>query len=231
MWYLVQLSVWLRAQVVRRVISQTVAGTWRRSLTMSCVFSAHVTLAEVPMCSTTPQSSLLLLQRLEETLQSWLLLGILFLRYPQENIWGKWLVAVLLFITGGSTSSLVGDTDSIKLFKNVLTCSPPTHTHTHTHTHAGIVAQTTKTWCIDLSINAMRTRTMYGMILGYLRWNLMMAKSAKTCSFYLFLNVNQLDALNFITSLFQASTCFEHMCSSSGGQNCPLSTCAPDGHL
>ena len=36
----------------------------------------------------------------------------------------------------------------------------------------------------------------------------------------LFLNVNQLDALNFIINLFQASTFFEHMCSSSGGQNC-----------
>jgi len=35
---------------------------------------------------------------------------------------------------------------------------------------------------------------------------------------YLLLNINQLDALNFIISLFQASTCFEHMCSSSGGQ-------------
>ena len=37
-------------------------------------------------------------------------------------------------------------------------------------------------------------------------------------SIYLFININQLDALNFIISLFQASTCFEHMCSSSGGQ-------------
>jgi hypothetical protein len=36
----------------------------------------------------------------------------------------------------------------------------------------------------------------------------------------LFININQLDALNFIISLFQASTCFEHKCSSSGGQNC-----------
>jgi alpha-amylase/alpha-mannosidase (GH57 family) len=34
----------------------------------------------------------------------------------------------------------------------------------------------------------------------------------------LFININQLDALNFIISLFQASTCFEHVCSSSGGQ-------------
>jgi len=29
-------------------------------------------------------------------------------------------------------------------------------------------------------------------------------------SIYLFININQLDALSFIISLFQASTCFEH---------------------
>ena len=40
----------------------------------------------------------------------------------------------------------------------------------------------------------------------------------KTAPTYLFLNINQLDALNFIISLFQACTCFEHTCSSSGGQ-------------
>ena len=27
---------------------------------------------------------------------------------------------------------------------------------------------------------------------------------------YVYLNINQLDALNFLMSLFQASTCFEH---------------------
>jgi len=34
--------------------------------------------------------------------------------------------------------------------------------------------------------------------------------------------INQLDAQNFCftISLFHASTCFEHMCLSSGGQNC-----------
>jgi len=34
--------------------------------------------------------------------------------------------------------------------------------------------------------------------------------------------ISQLDAQNFcfIISLFRASRCFEHMCSSSGGQNC-----------
>jgi len=39
---------------------------------------------------------------------------------------------------------------------------------------------------------------------------------------YVYLNINQLDALNFIMSLLHASTCFEHMCSSSGGQNCTI---------
>jgi len=43
--------------------------------------------------------------------------------------------------------------------------------------------------------------------------------------------INQLDALNFCftISLFHASTCFKHMCSSSGGQNCitrPLVSCS-----
>ena len=37
-------------------------------------------------------------------------------------------------------------------------------------------------------------------------------------AYYLFINIKQLDALNFIISLFQSPTCFEHMCSSSGGQ-------------
>jgi len=39
-----------------------------------------------------------------------------------------------------------------------------------------------------------------------------------TLHYNLFININQLDALNFTISLFQASTCFEHMCSLSGGQ-------------
>ena len=37
-----------------------------------------------------------------------------------------------------------------------------------------------------------------------------------------YLNINQLDALNFIMNLFHASTYFEHKCSSSGGQNCAI---------
>ena len=34
----------------------------------------------------------------------------------------------------------------------------------------------------------------------------------------IYLNIKKIDALNFIMSLFHASTCFEHMYSSSGGQ-------------
>ena len=36
---------------------------------------------------------------------------------------------------------------------------------------------------------------------------------ADRASQYINLNINQLDALNFIMGLFHASTCFEHMCS------------------
>ena len=68
-------------------------------------------------------------------------------------------------------------------------------------------------------------------------------------SIYLFININQLDALNFIINLFQASTCFEHHVPIVRRANCiiqhlvsshsvggspvhsPLSVCAPDGHL
>ena len=45
---------------------------------------------------------------------------------------------------------------------------------------------------------------------------------AETPISYIYLNINQLDALNFIMSLCHASTCFERMCSSSGGQNCTV---------
>ena len=45
---------------------------------------------------------------------------------------------------------------------------------------------------------------------------------ADRASQYIYLNINQLDALNFIMSLFHASTCFEHMCLLSGGQYCTI---------
>jgi len=50
--------------------------------------------------------------------------------------------------------------------------------------------------------------------------------------FFIYLNINQLDALNFIMSLFHASTCFEHTFSSSGDQNYtiqPLVSSHPTG--
>ena len=44
--------------------------------------------------------------------------------------------------------------------------------------------------------------------------------------------INQLDAQNFYfrVSLFHASTCFEQMCSSSGGQNC-ITQPPDDAHM
>ena len=45
---------------------------------------------------------------------------------------------------------------------------------------------------------------------------------ADRASQYIYLNIKQLDALNFIMSLFHASTCLEHKCSSSVGQNCTI---------
>jgi len=45
---------------------------------------------------------------------------------------------------------------------------------------------------------------------------------ADRASQYIYLDINQLDALNFIMSIFHASTCFGHTCLSSGGQNCTI---------
>ena len=46
-------------------------------------------------------------------------------------------------------------------------------------------------------------------------------KAFMTTAEFIYLHTNQLDALNFM-SLFHAFTCFEHMCSSPGGQNCTI---------
>jgi hypothetical protein len=45
---------------------------------------------------------------------------------------------------------------------------------------------------------------------------------ADSASQHIYVNINELGALNIIMSLFHASTCFEHTCSSSGGQNCTI---------
>ena len=45
---------------------------------------------------------------------------------------------------------------------------------------------------------------------------------ADRASQHIYLNINQLDALNFIMSLLHASTCFEQKCSSLGAQNCTI---------
>jgi len=53
-------------------------------------------------------------------------------------------------------------------------------------------------------------------------WGLSLELHWHLCWQTIYLNINQLDALNFLMSLFHASTCFEHKCSSSGGQNCTI---------
>ena len=45
---------------------------------------------------------------------------------------------------------------------------------------------------------------------------------ADRASLYIYRNIQQIDALNFIMSLFHASTCFGHMCSSSVCQKCTI---------
>ena len=45
-----------------------------------------------------------------------------------------------------------------------------------------------------------------------------MLTGTQTSSWLLFINIDQLDALNFVISLFQASTCFKHMCSRQEGK-------------
>ena len=52
-------------------------------------------------------------------------------------------------------------------------------------------------------------------------FNIVLPSTIQIIPFF-YLNSNQLDALNFIMSLFHASTCFGHKCSSSGGQNCTI---------
>ena len=71
---------------------------------------------------------------------------------------------------------------------------------------------------------------------------------ADRASQYIYLNINQLEALNFIMSLFHTCTCFEHVLivrrsklyytasgiiTPTGGRpvHSALSTFAPDGHL
>ena len=50
-----------------------------------------------------------------------------------------------------------------------------------------------------------------GILMGFMLRSLPGTVPNSNFSLGLFLNINQFDALNFIISLFQASTCFEHV--------------------
>jgi len=71
------------------------------------------------------------------------------------------------------------------------------------------------------SLNKKIKRVMQ-QLLTWFHGNGLVINTEKTIAMSFFSVINQLDAQNFCftVSLFHASTCFEHMCSSSGGQNC-----------
>ena len=56
----------------------------------------------------------------------------------------------------------------------------------------------------------------------YVKYKSVIAVNSYLYSDNFYLNIKQLDALNFIMSLFHASTYLEQRCSSSGGQNCTI---------
>ena len=124
--------------------------------------------------------------------------------------------------------------------------SPHTHTHTHTHIYIGrkpliiyeyiilytyiyiLLYQWSLKTAIRNSLNMLELSPTYVDKWKYL-CNFLVTKLvylfryfADRASQYIYLNINQLDALNFIMSLFHASICFEHKCTSSGGQNCSI---------
>ena len=108
-------------------------------------------------------------------------------------------------------------------------CLQPQHT---TAFHIEVTYYATKPGCRDLSITC--AHNIYSRTLRSLEDNLKMASRGRNMQMssivietyyltYLFISViKQLDAQNFCftISLFHPSTCFEHVCSSSGGQNC-----------
>ena len=118
-------------------------------------------------------------------------------------------------------------------------------THTNTHTHTLLIFRPQKHPEVQHPVRTLFSTRIYDTTLKYnvnVQWKINENKMYKfnfqcniklmkpifilyfayRASQYIYLNINQLDALNFIMSLFHASTCFEHMCSSSGGQNCTI---------
>ena len=100
-------------------------------------------------------------------------------------------------------------------------CYKTMHSHAHIPLVTGIIKQHLNT-CV-LSFNNLNTQnvTKEGNQISTFIVRTTFMKFYKCCirvqaeilQLCLFNNINQLDALNFIISLFQACTCFEHMCS------------------
>ena len=69
---------------------------------------------------------------------------------------------------------------------------------------------------------ASRQQYLFGCCVYSLRLLMMVGVTVRNSHSVFISVINQIDAQNvcFTISLFDASTCFEHMCSSLGGQNC-----------
>ena len=69
---------------------------------------------------------------------------------------------------------------------------------------------------------ATNTHSQYVILTVFPLQNWLKERASKLRYTYIaciYLNIKQLDALNIIMSVFHASTCFEHMCSTSGRAN------------
>ena len=94
-----------------------------------------------------------------------------------------------------------------------------THTHTHTNTHVLVLFLLKRIECQNLGLCDSRTRAiLLASVNKEDKLSVQLITFSKLCAHFFISVINQLDAQNFCftISLFHASTCFEHMCSSSG---------------
>ena len=109
-------------------------------------------------------------------------------------------------------------------------------THTHTHKHI-LYIHTPRSTVLREKLTGSQPLKKYPAFYGTGRFITAFTRACHLCitlstrphantntHVYVYLNIKQLDVLNFIMSLFHGSTCFEHACTSSGGQNCAIQT-------
>jgi len=109
----------------------------------------------------------------------------------------------------------------MNLFRTLQTVSMPTFLLSDISTISKVMSVYTPKW----SVSHTRTIQEIWVYINKYTANLISVQTRPLTRYNsnLFISViNQMDAQNFCftISLFHASTCFEHICSSSGGQNC-----------